>query len=242
MLMKLKILCLLFFVTVIFSCKKDSIDPPAIKPTEKQQEIISYFLEIAMGSEFDQLEEVTRKWKKPMTIYVSGSKDTTLLIELNTVISEINELATDNFKVILTSDSAHANYQLFLGTGSEYAGRYSSNLKWIEQNFGLFTISTQNHEIIWGTMYVDIRRAATLIEQKHLLREELTQSLGLLRDSYRYANSIFQQSYETKVTQYSEIDKVLIKLLYHPKITPGLNHSQVIPILTDILNREFHIN
>ena len=69
-------------------------------------------------------------------------------------------------------------------------------------------------------MYVDIYRANT-IEQRHLLREELTQSLGLAKDSFKYPNSIFQSSW-TQTLNYMEIDKDMIRY-YHPNMSTGLN-------------------
>jgi hypothetical protein len=63
-------------------------------------------------------------------------------------------------------------------------------------------------------MYVDIYRCTELDAQKHLLREELTQSLGLFNDSYKYENSIFQQRWTT-TTEYADIDKKIIQILYN---------------------------
>ena len=62
-------------------------------------------------------------------------------------------------------------------------------------------------------MYVDIYRANDQ-EQKHLLREELTQSLGLFNDSYKYPESIFYQDWTT-TTEYAQIDRELIDMLYN---------------------------
>ena len=50
--------------------------------------------------------------------------------------------------------------------------------------------------------------------QKHLLREELTQSLGLRNDSYTYPESIFYSNW-TNTTEYTELDKSLIDMLYN---------------------------
>ena len=86
-------------------------------------------------------------------------------------------------------------------------------------------------------MYVDINRAS-LLEQKHLLREELTQSLGLARDSELYSESIFQQSFSTKTTEYAPIDRDLVRLLYHPKMKVGLDRDQVDKLLREILLEE----
>jgi hypothetical protein len=63
-------------------------------------------------------------------------------------------------------------------------------------------------------MYVDLYRANEIDEQKHLLREELTQSLGLVNDSWKYKNSIFYQGWTT-TTEYSDIDRELIDILYN---------------------------
>ena len=85
-------------------------------------------------------------------------------------------------------------------------------------------------------MYVDIVRA-DMNEQKHLLREELTQSLGLARDSQKYTESIFQSSW-TITNEYAEIDKDLIRLLYHPDMKIGLRENQVHDVLRQILLNE----
>ena len=63
-------------------------------------------------------------------------------------------------------------------------------------------------------MYVDTERCTSIDAQKHLLREELTQSLGLFNDSDKYPNSIFQQAW-TETTEYSEIDIKMIHMLYN---------------------------
>ena len=83
-------------------------------------------------------------------------------------------------------------------------------------------------------MYVDIFRA-NIEAQKHLLREELTQSLGLARDSPEYTESIFQSSWTT-TTEFAAIDKELIRLLYHPDMVIGLTANQVDDVLAEILS------
>ena len=85
-------------------------------------------------------------------------------------------------------------------------------------------------------MYVDTRQVEEIF-QMHLLREELTQSLGLARDRIEYPESIFQASW-TATTEYADIDKELIRLLYHPDVTSGLNEDQVRQVLVEILSNE----
>ena len=85
-------------------------------------------------------------------------------------------------------------------------------------------------------MYVDIFRANEQ-GQLHLLREELTQSLGLGQDSEKYLNSIFQINWTT-TSSYSQIDKDIIRLLYHPNMKVGLNENEVDLLLRSILINE----
>ncbi len=73
------------------------------------------------------------------------------------------------------------------------------------------------------------------MEQKHLLREEFTQSLGLARDSQLYMESIFQSNWTTTI-KYAPIDRDLIRLLYHPKMSVGLNEFEVDNALREILS------
>ena len=70
-------------------------------------------------------------------------------------------------------------------------------------------------------MYVGIFRANET-EQKHLLREELTQSLGLAKDPPLYPESIFKQYFSTRTTEYPQVANDLIYRLYHPGMEIGL--------------------
>ena len=47
------------------------------------------------------------------------------------------------------------------------------------------------------------------------LREEITQSLGFVNDSYSYPMSIFQESKYIPITEFADIDKEIIKRLYN---------------------------
>jgi hypothetical protein len=85
-------------------------------------------------------------------------------------------------------------------------------------------------------MYVDIVRA-NAVEQKHLLREELTQSLGLAKDSNKYPESIFYADWTT-TNKYANIDRDLVRLLYHPEMAVGLTETQVEETLTEIILSE----
>lgn len=55
----------------------------------------------------------------------------------------------------------------------------------------------------------------------HCLLEELTQSLGLPNDSDRLRPSVFNES--ARLTRLSDLDRILIRTLYDPAISAGMN-------------------
>ena len=87
-------------------------------------------------------------------------------------------------------------------------------LSMTETNWGCAWVKEGDNHIINSKVFIDTERNDSLVRLKHLLREELTQALGFPNDSYKYSNSIFQQKW-TEVTEYSKIDKEIIKLHYN---------------------------
>lgn len=74
-------------------------------------------------------------------------------------------------------------------------------------------------EIYAATVLIP-RTGVSQAERSHILREELTQSLGFLMDSNRHPDSIFYSGWTT-VTEYSDLDRAVIRLLYDPQVEPG---------------------
>ncbi len=233
-----KVIYTVLFTAFMASCSsKEDIIPASKTLTAFQEETITYFKEIALGFEFGSASAITRNWSENMKIYVGGDKRDYLLNEIEMVSNEINTLAENGFQISTVSDSSQSNFYIFFGTGEAYGNIFPSSKNLISSNWGLFNVSYngQNH-IFSGRMYVDTERPNNS-EQRHLLREELTQALGLAKDSGRYPQSIFQQSW-TRTTEYIGIDKELIRLLYHPQMETGLDGDEVEKTLAAIYTTE----
>lgn len=150
------------------------------------------------------------KWTKDMNIYVDGENRDYLVSELNGIVKELNDLI-DPIEIKIVNKKEDANYFIFFGYYKDFKKTYSVvNQHLLENNWGLFEVYRNNY----GIMYVDIVRTVNIEAQKHLLREELTQSLGFLNDSYDYPESIFYEGWTT-TTKYSYIDKEIIKMHYN---------------------------
>lgn len=233
--MNRKFLLFCVVISLLYSCSDD--DKIASPFTAYDESVIQYFGEIALGFEFGGASEITRKWKVDMKIFVGGNKPTDLMNELQDIVAEVNDLATDGFSISIVTDSVQSNFYIFLGSGAQYAAIFPSQSSLVIDNWGLFSVYWDGAEQLYkGNMYVDLVRANPA-EEKHLLREELTQSLGLAKDSPLYQESIFQIGWTT-TNEYADIDKDLIRLLYHPDMQIGLNEALTEDVLRDIILSE----
>lgn len=222
---------------VITSCSDSGTSVEEDELTTDQQIAINYFKEIALGFEFGNASDVTRKWNRDIRIYKGGVESEMLDNELDDVISDLNELISrDGVELSLTSDSTQANVYLFFGPGRQFGELYPPAADFTDSNFGLFFVRFNASDFLTNAwIYVDTERPAEK-NQRHLLREELTQALGMAQDSPRFDDSIFQVSYSTSVTEYSKYDEAVIQLLYHPEIRTGLFASEVEPFLVNIVD------
>ena len=200
---------------------------PRLQAAEKVPDpsVIDYFNELVFGNEFGKQNPNCKKWVSDIKIYTSGHCPDYLETELDSIIIEINQLITD-IELIRVDDKNEANFQIFFGPAKKYIKIEPAAAPYVESNYGLFWIYWNNkNEIYKGSMYVDLERTKIIEAQKHLLREELTQSLGIMNDSNRYPKSVFFQDW-TRTTEYLEIDRQVIKILYHPKIKPNMTRQQ----------------
>jgi hypothetical protein len=220
----------LFFISLfMLSCQKDDpglgiCDDLTTALTKEQQ----VFLDISFGSEFGKPSERIRKWTNDIRIFVPEPIPE-LEAELNNIISEINQLSeTIQLSIVQTPDSS--NLLVFFGRAIVYALQYEpSAIDLIDSNNGLFSVNwnPKTFEIFKGSVCVDIQKEQNLDCQKHLLREELTQALGMMNDSGVYEESIFYSAY-TCSPSYSELDRQFIQNFLSGRIEKGMCPKEVV--------------
>ncbi len=80
-----------------------------------------------------------------------------------------------------------------------------------------------------------IRRATVRIAPRspalvgHCLAEELTQAMGLLDDSPLDRTAIFYEG--SRRTTLSRRDRLMLRLLYHPALKPGMTRARAMPVV-----------
>ena len=216
--MKLQLILFLIII-ILISCTHQ------IDTNNYSKEEIDYFTEIALGAEFGDEISVIKKWTGDIRIKINGEPTKADLQTINSIISDLNYLISEIKIKIVDKDE---NLIITFSPESKFV---SIDPNYVPTNYGFFwALWHDDNYVIYEARILISSVDITQQERSHLIREELTQSLGLMNDSNKYNNSIFYQEW-TDVTDYSEIDKAVIKLLYQKKIEPGMSKEQVLNAL-----------
>lgn len=191
---------------------------------------VDYFKDVALGVEFGAGAGSIRKWTSDIRYVIVGDAGSEILDEVNRIAAELNALISVELVEVFSEDEA--NFIVFFGSGEEYANNYESNAtNLIAGNIGLFwNYWNGNFEMVSGSMYVATPRIDDAQLLKHIIREELTQAVGVFNDSFSYEDSIFYQGF-SNTTEYAPIDIEVLELLYSPNILPGMNEDDVDRVL-----------
>ena len=189
------------------------------------QEEIEYFTEIALGAEFGDEVPVIKKWNCDIRIKVNGEPTEADLQTINNIVDDMNELINGiTIKIVGEKE----NLTITFSPESDFS---SIDQNYVPTNYGFFwALWHDDNFVIYDASILISSADITQQERSHLIREELTQSLGLMNDSNKYKDSIFFQEW-TDVIEYSEIDRAVIKLLYLNKINPGMSKEQALNVL-----------
>ena len=166
------------------------------KYTEKE---IEYFTEIALGTEYGNNTQVIRKWNSDIRIKINGNPNEKDLEALNQVLSDINEIIGNKIKISLVR--TNQNIDINFVPLSQF-----SKCNAVSGNYGYSNCKWRNDVIYECNICIATEEILLQEERTHMIREEITQSLGLMKDSLKYRDSIFYQGW-TQTQKYSEIDK-----------------------------------
>ena len=215
--------CFLVLLTFTGACgptfPEEWLTPPQYG--DYSQASVQYFMEIALGSEFGDPTNVTvKKWASEVRIQIHGNYNQSDEDELESIISELSELTSLSIKRV----NSNANINIYFAKQADFK-KYIPHYNTSNPQNGVFATIYEGHHITKATICIEDHLVSP--QRHHLLREELTQTMGLQKDSYSYQNSIFQQSPEYTPTEYSQIDREVIRILYDQKIRPGMSRAEI---------------
>lgn len=190
----------------------------------------AYFFEIALGREYGETCGCIQKWTHPVRVYLDGAWSLSQTHLLEKILRRLHRWAR-HLSFERTNQAESANLIIYRGEAQAFARRYVPQAaRLLEINLGFFWIKAeQKGDIQKAWVYVGPEALRPKLA-RHLLWEELMQSLGLGQDSERYPGSIFFQGWHTK-SRPSAIDRKLLRCLYQPEIQPGMNQAMLETVL-----------
>ena len=184
---------------------------------------LDYFMEVAFGNEFSNNPDTNyiRKWASDLRLAVRGGPTTADRETLDRIVGDLNQLLGGAIRIRFTTQNP--NVVIYFVPEADFP-KYDPH--YVPRNLGFFRV--------WWTGNLEIQRAQILIsttgvtqrERSHLIREELTQSLGLMNDAETYRDSTFYQGW-TETQDFSPLDRDLIQMLYDRRVRSGQTREQI---------------
>lgn len=193
---------------------------PADTETDWQAAAVEYLSEIGFGVEYGSAAPVLHKWTQDVRIKVHGSPTEVDRQTIEQVVAELNSMVGE-INLELVDDAA--NLDVYFSPEYQFSDIEPT---YVPTNLGFFRVWFDGEGSIKRGRVLIASDGATQVERIHLIREELTQSLGLFKDSWEYSDSIFYEGWTT-TDKYGPLDEATIRLLYQPQLEPGMNRSQV---------------
>ena len=219
---------------------------------------MAYMKEVAFGFETGGASEVIRKYVNDVYVKVHACNGSGVTSDINasdfaevaSVVTELNSLIKEiDIKLINTSATnicESETHGLYSSGDCYTAGVPAPNINvWITTRGRWETISGQSSgaaDGLGGQFLVNynssgemthgrcwIRDSEPASNRKSWIREEITQALGLGKDSESYSDSIFYETSEDGgfATSFSELDKKIIQMVYDPRVKTGMNAAEV---------------
>jgi hypothetical protein len=177
---------------------------------------LEYFYELTFKNEIKAKSVKLKKWNKDIKIGLIGEYTKEDSLEVGKIVNELNEII--NTVDIKTTTFDNSNLKMHFISYEEFDKYY----KYASiGTYGFFLIKhDSSNEITSGLILIN--KSLSGNDRKSTIRNEISNSLGLINDSYKYPASAFQQ-FENKNITYDEIDQKVISLLYNYSLPTGLD-------------------
>ena len=190
---------------------------------------VEYFKYMALNKNRDIPLTTTIKWTGEMKIFLSGNFTQVDKETISGFINSINALTTDEFYVSLVSSIEESNVEIYFET---FEGLQINKPDFIDNPKESFsglaspTFSSSNKNILSANIWIN-----TASYNMTTLMHEILHVIGFGHSDE--ASSILFPS--SLVTELSDHDKFIIKMLYHPLMKPNYTEEQIDEVLHEIL-------
>lgn len=204
-------------------------EPPVTEPLHSEwyipgvgvEDVIRYFSEVCLDAEFVNGGDPSclQRWEVPIRYRLYGDPTDTDLQTLTTFARWLNTM--DGFPGIYEAeDTLSANLQIYFCTQQELIDRMGENF-----------YGTDGAVTFWYSddmIYNAVICYRTDLEQSlrnSVVLEEIYNGLGPIQDTSLRPDSIIYSGF-SQPQALTAIDELLLKLLYHPDMRPGMNTQE----------------
>lgn len=204
--------------------------------------ITNSFFEVGLGAEHGVSPNLNlRKWKKPLRIYVEHQiGDQALHNQL--LDAHINQLVQiTNFDIRRVERKSQANVYYYFTKQSMLPKLVRTELgasvvEYLHGAICLANVKTdRNNHITSAHIFIPVDQARMHGKLVACIVEELTQTLGLIRDSELVFPSIFND--KTRNALLTGLDEILLRLLAENTVKAGMSRQELQPILLSLLKK-----
>lgn len=185
---------------------------------------LDYFAEVALGAEYGTSAKVVRKWAGDVLVQVFGAPDGEDVTALDEVLMDLRTLMPGR-RIERVEEGG--NLEIHFAPEDQFAvidPNYQST------NYGFFWVWWGGDNLLLRSRVLISTTDISQEARSHLIREEVTQSLGMMNDSWRYPESIYYQGW-TRTRDYADVDRMVIEMLYRDEIEAGMTAEEALEVL-----------
>ena len=181
----------------------------------------------AFSAEYNSDRSTLCRWENEIKVYAGGSPTSDDVRELDAFLMELSFRVPLLPVVTRVSAEQEANVTIYYVPLNSMAAHVNS---YVEGNWGYFSYSNYaSGEMAAGRIAL-ANDVTNQRQRNHLMREELVGVLGLSNDHTLYADSIVYQPW-TEVQELSEIDWLMLNMVYSPHVDSGMSYKEVYAVL-----------
>lgn len=221
----------------VLSCGKTSTPTPIDTTWEPStidgQFVFNTFKSAGLGGSRGKIQ----KWPQNEVYYwfdKDGSGTNSLVAISDSIFAQINQYSQST-KFLKTTDESKATIKIFSGRDTEFETKYKMSLQGELQVGGtaFMTISSSKQEIekvvIWVTSVFPT------LDRRLVTRHEIGHAIGLSHVPTKRSIMWDTIDLEYNPTDYTDVDKNYIRILYDTKTKAGMTHEELFPVYKDVL-------
>lgn len=217
----------LALAALLSACRSDGPVEPDRPRLFTDREIDAY-VTVALSTEFGSDPGVVRKWPEgdPIVVRVLGDPSAEDREELEAVASDLEDVY--GASPVAVTDTAPPDVRVHFAPESEFE---EIDPRYVPRNFGFFFFNWDaSFRILRSRVLIDIGTVGQATRE-HLIREELTQSMGLPMDTPAFGRSVFHSDFGVMPRAYSPVDTAILRIHGRPEIRPGMDEAEVREVL-----------